>query len=180
MDRADTRDVEARARFEETVREILEPLRRFLARRTDAATADDVLAETLLVCWRRYDELPARSLPFAYGVARLCLANAARGARRQRRLAGRIATLEPPREAPEPIGDDRLAEAMAGLSPEDGELLRLWAWEQLTPGEIATVLDITPNAASIRLYRAKDRLRTELRKIDAADGHEETTEGGRR
>ena len=184
VDRADTRAdgeaVGARTRFEEIAREILEPLRRFLARRTDAATADDVLAETLLVCWRRYDELPDPALPFAYGVARWCLANAERGARRQRRLAGKIATLDPPREAPDLVGDDRLAEAMAELSPDDAELMRLWAWEQLAPGEIATVLDITPNAAGIRLHRARKRLRTALRKVEAAAGHEETTEGGRR
>ena len=52
----------ARAHFEDVARGILEPLRRFLARRTDPATADDVLAETLLVCWRRYDELPEQPL----------------------------------------------------------------------------------------------------------------------
>jgi RNA polymerase sigma-70 factor, ECF subfamily len=178
--RADDGGVEARAGFDQTAREILEPLRRFLARRTDPATADDVLAETLLVCWRRYTELPDPPLPFAYGVARRCLANAERGARRQRRLAGRIATLDPPHEAPDPVGDDRLAEAMAELSPDDAELMRLWAWEQLAPAEIAAVLDITPNAAGIRLHRARKRLRTALGKIEAASGHEEPTEGGRR
>lgn len=181
VDRADARadgdDLEARTRFEEVVRALLEPLRRYLARRTDSATADDVLAETLLVCWRRRDDLPAEPLPFAYGVARNCLANADRGARRQHRLAGRIATLDPPREAPEPVRDERLGEAMAGLPVGDAELLRLWAWEQLLPGEIATVLQITPNAASIRLHRAKEKLRGELRKVDDAAGHEESQEG---
>jgi RNA polymerase sigma-70 factor, ECF subfamily len=178
--RADDGDLEARVRFEEIVRAILEPLRRFLARRTDPATADDVLAETLLVCWRRYDELPAVPLLFAYGVARFCLENAERGARRQRRLAGRIATVDPPREVPDPVGDDRLAEAMGALSSDDAELLRLWAWEQLTAGEIAAVLEISPNAASIRLHRAKKKLRTQLRKVDPAAGHEGTTGGRRR
>jgi RNA polymerase sigma-70 factor, ECF subfamily len=177
----DAQDVEVRrARFEAVAREVVEPLRRFLARRTDAATADDALADTLLVLWRRYDELPDEVLPFAYGVARLSLANAERGARRQHRVAGRIATLDPPREAAEPEGDDRLAEAMAALSTEDAELLRLWAWEQLTASEIATVLGVTPNTVSIRLHRAKGRLRDALRKIDGTPGHEETTEGGDR
>jgi RNA polymerase sigma-70 factor (ECF subfamily) len=177
----EAQDVEARrARFEEVARDAVEPLRRFLARRTDPATAEDALAETLLVLWRRYDELPEAVLPFAYGVARLSLANAERSARRQRRVAGKIATLDPPREVPEPVGDDRLAEAMAELPSGDAEVLRLWAWEQLTPSEIATVLEVTPNAASIRLHRAKEKLRESLRKIDAADGHEGTTEGGRR
>jgi RNA polymerase sigma-70 factor, ECF subfamily len=178
--RADDGEVDARAGFEATAREILEPLRRFLARRTDPATADDVLAETLLVCWRRYDELPDPALPFAYGVARRCLANAERGARRQRRLAGRIVALDPPREVPDADRDDRLSEAMSELSADDAELMRLWAWEQLGPGDIAGVLDITPNAAAIRLHRARKRLRTALRKIEAGAGHEQSTEGGRR
>jgi RNA polymerase sigma-70 factor (ECF subfamily) len=69
---------------------------------------------------------------------------------------------------------------MVEVPPDDAELLRLWAWEQLAPGEIAGVLGITPNAASIRLHRARKRLRTALRKVEAAAGHEETTEGGRR
>jgi RNA polymerase sigma-70 factor (ECF subfamily) len=171
---------ERRTRFEAVAHEVVDPLRRFLARRTDASTADDVLGDTLLVLWRRYDELPDQVLPFAYGVARLCLANAERSARRQRRVAGRIATLAPPREMPDPVGDDRLAAAMSALPRDDAELLRLWAWEQLTAGEIATVLDVTANAASIRLHRARARLRDQLRKIDARDGHEETKEGRRR
>jgi RNA polymerase sigma-70 factor (ECF subfamily) len=72
-----------------------------------------------------------------------------------------------------------LAEALAALRPDDAEVLRLWAWEQLTAGEIATVLDITANAASIRLHRAKEKLRTEVRKVDTAAGHEEQKGGGR-
>ena len=55
-----------RARFEALARdELVEPLRRFLLRRTDPATADDVLSETLLVCWRRFDDVPAPTLPWS-------------------------------------------------------------------------------------------------------------------
>jgi RNA polymerase sigma-70 factor (ECF subfamily) len=174
-----------RARFESLARELVEPLRRYLARRTDGATADDVLAETLLVCWRRLDDVPEEALPWAYGVARNCLANAARSVRRQDRLAARIAVVDPPPASlpgPGEGGDPELTEALSALREEDAELLRLWAWEQLTPAEIAAVLAITPNAVSIRLHRARERLRGELvrRKGEAADGHEETTEGRRR
>ncbi|WP_372728380.1 RNA polymerase sigma factor [Nocardioides sp.] len=166
-----------RARFEAIARELIDPLRRFLVRRTDPATADDVLADTLLVCWRRFDDLPADPLPWAYAVARGCLLNAERSARRQRRVAARVATLDPPVEAVEVPEADRgpdpgLAEAMASLRAEDAELLRLWAWEQLTVSEIATVLDITPNAAGVRLSRARRRLVGELGKNDAGAGHE--------
>ena len=174
----DAVDVEARrTRFEVIARELVDPLRRFLARRTDAATADDVLGDTLLVLWRRYDDLPDEVLPYAYGVARNCLANAERGARRQGRVAGRIATLDPPREAATPADDGRLGEALSALPADDADLLRLWAWEELTPGEIATVLEITPNAVSIRLHRARRRLADELRKVETGAGHEGSTEG---
>jgi RNA polymerase sigma-70 factor, ECF subfamily len=166
-------DESRRERFEDVAPGLIEPLRRFLARRTDAATAEDVLAETLLVCWRRVVDLPEDPLPWAYGVARNCLHNAERAARRRDRLAARIATVDPPAAvAPEPDEpDDDLAAALAGLRPDDAELLRLWAWEQLAPAEIATVLGITANAASIRLHRAREKLKGQLRKIEAASGH---------
>lgn len=154
---------ERRERFEAVVAVVTEPVRRFLARRTDADTADDVLADTLLVVWRRLDDVPAgdEALPWAYGVARNALANAERSARRQRRLAYRITVADPPsEEAPDPEqADDRVTEALARLRPDEAELIRLWAWEQLGPGEIATVLDLTPNAVSIRLHRARGKLR---------------------
>jgi RNA polymerase sigma-70 factor (ECF subfamily) len=171
----DVKDLARRARFEAVVAEVADPLRRFLARRTDEATAEDVLADTLLVCWRRLDDVPADAvLPWTYGVARLCLANAQRSARRQERLAARIAVVDPPAEAaPGPEdADDRVGEVMAAMRPEDAELLRLWAWEQLSPAEIATVLDVSPNAASIRLHRAREKFRDLLRKNDPDAGHE--------
>jgi RNA polymerase sigma-70 factor (ECF subfamily) len=169
-----------RERFEALAPVLVEPLRRFLARRTDAATADDVLAETLLVCWRRLDDVPDEALPWAYGVARNCLANAQRGARRQERLAAKIAVVDPPAASipgPGEAGDADLTDALAALREEDAELLHLWAWEQLTAGEIAIVLDVTPNAASIRLHRAREKLKEELvrRKTEGPAGHEETT-----
>jgi RNA polymerase sigma-70 factor (ECF subfamily) len=166
-----------RARFETLVPAVIDGVRRFLARRTDPATADDVLSETLLICWRRLDEMPAEHLPWAYGVARLCLANAERGRRRQFRLVSRISRLDPPPErvdGPAPP-DDELALALRRLRPEDAEILRLWAWEDLPPAAIAVVLGITANAASIRLHRAKEKLRKTL----TASGHEESTEGSR-
>ena len=168
-----------RERFERLAAEVVEPVRRFLARRTDPDTADDALADTLLVCWRRLDEVPEDALPWVYGVARNCLANLERGARRQRRLAARISAIAPPVEAmgETPEADHRVATVLQAMRPEDAELLRLWAWEQLAPSEIATVLGISPNAASIRLHRAREKFKDELRKIEASSGHDEVREG---
>ena len=169
---------ERRAQFEILAPALMEPLRRFLARRTDAATAEDVLAETLLVCWRRLDEVPQEPLPWAYGVARHCLANAERSRRRQDRLVTRIATLDPPRPAGDQTSPD-LSTALELLRPQDAELLRLWAWEDLSPPEIAQVLGISVNAATIRLHRARERLRMQLEQA-GRDGSAEAKERGRR
>ncbi len=165
-------------RFEALARQLVDPLRRFLVRRTDPETADDVLADTLLVCWRRLDDIPDEPLPWAYGVARNCLANALRSGRRQERVAAKVAAVDPPSElSSAPDDGPDLAEALAALPETDAELLRLWAWEQLTAAEIAEALEITSNAASVRLHRAKEKLREELGKSGAGAGHEESREG---
>lgn len=163
-------------RFDQLARACLEPLRRYLARRTDAETAADVLGDTLLVAWRRFDDVPPEPLPWLYGVARNCLANAERGVRRRARLASRLADqpVDPP-DASEPTGSDALLEALDDLDDTERELIRLWAWEQLTPAEIATALGLTPNAVSIRLTRARQHLRELLaapRKTGDLAGHE--------
>ena len=172
MDGAEDDDAR-RARFEALVPDVVEPVRRFLARRTDPDTADDVLADTLLVLWRRLDDVPAgdEALPWTYAVARNALANAERGARRQRRLAHRITVVDPPDEVapPEAEPDDRVAAVLALMRPDEAELLRLWAWEQLGPAQIATVLDLTPNAVSIRLHRARGRFREMFEGMPGAD-----------
>ena len=145
---------------------VVEPLRRYALRRTDAAAADDVVADALLVMWRRLDDVPrGGELPWCYAVTRRCLANVERSQRRHRSLIGRIARLDPPENVtrtPPDAPDPGLENALRRLRSEDREVLRLWAWEDLRPNEIAAVLDITPNAASIRLHRAKTRLGAEL------------------
>lgn len=172
---------DSRARFTHLVSEVVEPVRRYLFRRTDPHTADDVLSETLLVLWRRLGEVPpGDEIPWAIGVARLQLANAERASRRRDRLVAKVVTLDPPGEAdiqaPDAADHAALRTALARLAPADAELLRLHAWEQLEVREIARVLGVTPNAVSIRLHRAKAKLRDHLRQVDAAPGHIETKE----
>lgn len=172
-------DADRRRRFEAIVAAVHEPVQRYLRRRTDPASADDVLGEVLLVLWRRLDDVPADlPLPYAYGVARGCLANDRRSAVRRERVVHRLAQHH--RRAEEPDGDDALAEALEALPDADRELLRLWAWEQLAPRELALVLGISANAVSIRLHRAKQKLREALtaRKDGDPAGQNEARRGG--
>lgn len=164
------------------MQEVVEPIRRYLARRTDSATADDVLSETLVVLWRRLDEVPDDAIAWSIGVARLQLSNAERSVRRQQRLFAKLVVLDPPREVTEPEqADDAtyIRDAIARLRPLDAEVIRLTAWDELTLEQVAGVLGVTVNAATIRLHRARKRLKDELGKITDSDGHNGVKEGER-
>lgn len=121
----------------------------------------------MLVLWRRFDDVPEEPLPWLYVTARNCLRTSERSARRQWRVVEKITTIDPPTDTVDAGSEedpraDCLRNALARLSSTDAEVLRLWAWEELAPPEIAAVLDISVNAATIRLHRAKKKLRQEI------------------
>lgn len=154
------------------------PILGYALRRTAcAADAADVAAETLLVAWRRFDELPAgaEARLWLYGVARRVLANQQRGETRRERLGARFCdhletVLADP--ADRVVLDASLRAALAELSDADRELVTLSVWEELEPREIATVLGVSPEVVRTRLRRARLRLREVLAgHEDAGDGH---------
>ena len=165
-----------RARFETLAAEVFEPVQRYVRRRIDADSADDVVADVLATLWRRLDDVPDAALPWAYGVARRCLANARRSEARRLRLVRRLEA-EPAAGGDEAGLDVELHEALMSLRDADREILRLWAWEGLESPDIAIALELTPNAASIRLHRAKRALADQMRrKQGPASGHDQVTE----
>jgi RNA polymerase sigma-70 factor, ECF subfamily len=151
-------------RFESIVGEVYEPLQRYLLRRAHRDVVDDLLAESLLVVWRRLDEVPtSNALPWCYGVAANVLRNQRRSENRHLRLVER-AISEPAgaESTDDEVDDGALLQAIAELSDDEQELVRLWAWEQLEPREIAVALATTPNAISLRLGRAKKKISVSL------------------
>lgn len=168
-------DPARRIRFERLVAELYAPLQRYVRRRADTNSVDDIVSDTLLTLWRRLDDIPPHAqLPWAYGVARRTIANHRRAAQRHLQLVRRAeAEPQPPSPSDEAL-DPELDAALAALPPLDREILRLWAWEQLEAAEIAVTLGLTANAASIRLHRAKKKLADNLataRKNGASAGH---------
>jgi RNA polymerase sigma-70 factor, ECF subfamily len=148
-----------RARFERLYASYSPDIAMYALRRTDRETAKDVVAETFTVAWRKLDEVPARELPWLYGVARRVLANHRRSARRLIALRRR---LDAQPAAPTELADPALEDAFRRLSDADREILALVAWEGLTPAEAAVVLGIEANASRLRLHRARRRLATVL------------------
>jgi RNA polymerase sigma-70 factor (ECF subfamily) len=66
-------------------------------------------------------------------------------------------------------GDDEHAEVRAALErlrPDDREILRLAAWEDLSTSEIGVVLGCSAANAAVRLSRARSRFRQVLQEVD--------------
>ena len=84
----------------------------YARRRIGAAEAEDVLAETFLVAWRRRDEVPDDALPWLYAVAGNVLRNRVRSERRRAALSARLAAESARLEAgARAAGGDRTARA---------------------------------------------------------------------
>lgn len=148
-----------RARFEGLAALVYEPLQRYTYRRTDRHTAEDVVADVMLIVWRRLDDVPkGGELAWSYAVARRQLANAFRARQRRSRLARRLASEPEPAMTGDGPLDAEIHEALAALGERDAEVLTLWAWESLQPREIGAVLGISANAAAVRLHKAQRRL----------------------
>ncbi len=172
--------VDREARFESVVAEVYEPLQRYFGRRVRPEDVSELINDSLLVIWRRLDDIPwSDTRPWAYGVAKGCLANHRRSDRRRLRLVGRVAfhaSVTAPDHEIEVGGgveNPALSAALAELDAGERELIRLWAWEQLEPREIAIVLETTANAVSLRLTRAKKKLASSIERQDRdRAGHE--------
>ena len=122
----------------------------------------DAVGDTMLVAWRRLDEIPTDSaMPWFYGTARRVLANQFRSADRRRRLVEKVEREPQPRS----VEFDSIHEALDKLRDDDRELLTLVAWEDLDNDEIAAVLGITPAAVAVRLHRARARLARQLARM---------------
>lgn len=143
----------------------------FALRRTlSEADAEDAVAETFAVAWRRVDRLPEPdvALPWLLATARRVLANQHRGAGRRFRLGLRLRAQPVDLPAIHAVETPAL-EALSRMRPEDQELLRLLVWDGLAQAEAGEVLGISANAVGIRLSRARKRFAQELALVKALD-----------
>ncbi len=134
----------------------------------EPADAADVVQDTFVIAAANVSRLrdPALLRPWLYAVAR--------NECRQRLRRGRRWV---PFEAAEDVADDtadvaagqdradvraQVRDAIDGLRPGDREVLELRLRHDLSSGEIAEVLGLSPGHASALLSRAQDRLETSL------------------
>jgi RNA polymerase sigma-70 factor, ECF subfamily len=160
---------EFRRLFSEYNRQVLAYALRRCGQRADA---EDVVAGTFAVAWRRFADAPQKELRLAwlYAIAARVLANQRRSLRRLGALRSKLRA-QPPVEAPERVELDEVVAALRELRPEEQEILRLAAWEGLTNAELAVTLGCSENAAAIRLHRARKRLTEQFEKGTEPAGH---------
>lgn len=142
--------------FDANYKQLVAYARRRLASPQDA---DDLVAEVFTIAWRRRDRLPQGedARLYLYGIARRVLANHRRATRRRTALVAALRGAAT-RNVHEPLVEDpAVAQALAALDEEDRELLRLLAWEGLSQAEVASVMEISVEAARSRIRRARAR-----------------------
>jgi RNA polymerase sigma-70 factor (ECF subfamily) len=151
----------------------------FAVRRTQAVhEATDVVAETFLIAWRRLKDVPEGSEArlWLFGVARNVLKNSHRTSRRQRRLVEKITAHVESFVTDEPkLADPRVIlvrDALSNLKPVEAELIRLNVWEELTPAQIAELMQMPAETVRTHLHRGRLKLRDLI-------GHEENVDNAK-
>jgi RNA polymerase sigma-70 factor, ECF subfamily len=158
-------------RFEELFRANYAAVRGYALRRAPADVAQDVVAETFLVAWRRLEDVPADSLPWLYGVARRVLANERRSADRRTALEQRVATsaVTGAGDAADRLGETELMRtALAGLSENHREALMLVAWHGMSGARAARAAGCSAATFAVRLHRARAKLAEQLAVLEQA------------
>lgn len=146
-----------------------------LRRSATPEDAADVVSETFLTAWRRFDEVPeAEARLWLFGVARRLLANRRRSNLRRERLGARLRgdlAAAVPDHAQRVATTTDIQRALRKVSERDREILELSLWEGLEPREIAAVLEVAEGTARTRLSRARARLRGQLGGDPPGRGH---------
>lgn len=155
--------------FEELFELHFDVIYSYLARRVGPDLARDLAAETFTRAFavrKRYDATRGEPRPWLFGFANNVLRRHYRDEERRLRAFARL----DPREEGVLPEEPRLADALATLSPEERDVLLLFAWADLEYAEIATALELPVGTVRSRLHRARAHLRDALEREEAIDG----------
>jgi RNA polymerase sigma-70 factor (ECF subfamily) len=142
----------------------------YCGRRLPFSEAADAAADTFLVAWRRFGEMPRGDAerPWLYGVAYRVVSNQRRSALRRGRLTERLKMTDsdtvdgPGLQVIRSETDREVMEALARLNEIDREVVLMSLWEEMSSPEVAEALGIKQAAVRKRLSRARRRLRKML------------------
>lgn len=139
----------------------------FLRRVDSPEDAADLLAETLLVIWRRRDALPGdhtEARMWLFGVARKVLLTHRRTLHRRSALHDKLREelASAPRSTTADVDHLEVRDAIARLDSLDQEIIRLSYWDGFTLAQIAKMLRLADGTVRSRHHRALRSLRETL------------------
>jgi RNA polymerase sigma factor (sigma-70 family) len=136
----------------------------YLARRSGPDAGSDLASEVFVRAFasrRRYDLARSDARPWLYGIAANLLRKQRRTETRQLRAYARSRVDPLWADSPD-LPDPAVAGALAGIKPDDREVLLLFAWADLEYEQIAEALSIPVGTVRSRLNRARRELRAAL------------------
>lgn len=155
--------------FEELFEANFDPIYGYLARRIGPELARDLASETFTQAFearKQYDPARGEVRPWLFGIANNLLRRHYRDEERRLRALARLQV----REEGVPPEEPRLADALGSLSPEERDVLLLFAWADLGYAEIAAALELPVGTVRSRLHRARAHVRAALEREEALDG----------
>lgn len=156
------------SRFVELNSAIGPDLLRYFQRRVESEAAD-LLAETMLIAWRRRADLPdadEEARMWLFGVARNVLSNAVRGSRRRHALADALRGRLSSSAASDESALVDLRQVVDALPAELREVVLLAHWEGFSFAEIAVLQGVASATVRGRYRRARQLLRGALEHVD--------------
>lgn len=166
-------------RFEELWESYAHRINAYATRHVGPEAAQEIVAETFLVAWRRLKDVPDDALPWLIVVARNTISVARRSEPRVHSLEFALVQLSPtaaPKAAgPEAIVVERevMLRGIAALTEIEREALLLTAWDGRGAAQAAIVAGYSITAFHVRLHRARSHGPRRPR------GHSRTGAGGR-
>lgn len=134
----------------------------------DRSAIDEVVNDVFATAWKKQNDLiPGCERALLYKIARGHLANRYRKDDRRHRLQVVMDVTPEPADGSIDFAERAsVLEALNRLTPDDREILLLYAWEGLGTADLAIVLDIRDEAAGARLRRARSRLERILTQLE--------------
>ena len=130
----------------------------YVSRRHTGNDVDDLVADVFTLAWQKWNEIPDTfELQWLYRTAWLVLANA------HRKHSDLLIEVSENQVFETDIADlvidhDEMRRVWLEIPQRDREILRLVAWEGLTPPEVAAVLGISIGGSSSAISRARKNL----------------------
>ncbi|MFV0435065.1 MAG: RNA polymerase sigma factor [Leucobacter sp.] len=130
----------------------------------DFALAEDITSEVFRITWEHHLEGGSLELPWVHQTLRNLVANQYRHTQRTVDVLSILQRENMETVMPDDSVEDAMLvrKAMLSLSETDREILMMIYWEDLTRAEAARILGRSTAAVRVRLFRAKERLRSIL------------------